>query len=259
MFFVDYELSSWKYQDNKQNFSKYVKYITGELPLPDDCDIIIKKGFVDTLEEKGMGSSRGGEWRPKKEEDERFLGKPGEVKRTFVSQGYWKLTKIGDDGRAVMERHLTDHGCPQKHSFPHDHKIDWSNGYPKPQKAINYYDDEIPEFKKYEGENIVYIDRDKFADYAFESIDDFKWCMTCGGEVNFVWNDKEFGVFSQLQKTENSPVQMFIGPTDKTAKTYGDKYPEVWCDTPDEILEYVIDGDKLRDIITKVLVTDRTI
>ena len=34
---------------------------------------------------------------------------------------------------------------------------------------------------------------------------------------------------------------------------------EKWCDTADEVLEYVIDGDRLRDIITEVEVTDRTI
>ena len=34
---------------------------------------------------------------------------------------------------------------------------------------------------------------------------------------------------------------------------------EKWCDNADEVLEYTIDGDRLRDIITKVDVTDRTI
>lgn len=34
---------------------------------------------------------------------------------------------------------------------------------------------------------------------------------------------------------------------------------EKWCEDVDEILEYMIDGERLRDIITKVEVTDRTI
>ena len=34
---------------------------------------------------------------------------------------------------------------------------------------------------------------------------------------------------------------------------------EKWCDNADEVLEYIIDGERLRDIITKVDVTDRTL
>ncbi len=34
---------------------------------------------------------------------------------------------------------------------------------------------------------------------------------------------------------------------------------EKWCDTAEEVLEYPIDGDRLREIITKVDVIDRTI
>ena len=44
--FVDYELSSWKYQNKDYTPSQYVKYITGELPLPLDCDITIKRGYI---------------------------------------------------------------------------------------------------------------------------------------------------------------------------------------------------------------------
>ena len=33
-------------------------------------------------------------------------------------------------GRASAERHQTDHGRSDKHSNPHDHTVDWSNGYP---------------------------------------------------------------------------------------------------------------------------------
>ena len=34
----------------------------------------------------------------------------------------------------------------------------------------------------------------------FESISDFKWCMKYGGEVQFDWKGKRYGVFSKLQK-----------------------------------------------------------
>ncbi|MEE1060481.1 MAG: hypothetical protein UH080_01490 [Ruminococcus sp.] len=34
---------------------------------------------------------------------------------------------------------------------------------------------------------------------------------------------------------------------------------EMWGDTADEILEYIVSGDRLRDVITKVEVIVRTI
>ena len=55
------------------------------MPLPQDCDIVIKNGYIPLpSEEKGMGSAFGGEWQPKKEADKRFLGKPGEIKTTLI-------------------------------------------------------------------------------------------------------------------------------------------------------------------------------
>jgi len=32
-------------------------------------------------------------------------------------------TKIGDDGRAIKERHYSDHQKPWAHTNPHDHDI----------------------------------------------------------------------------------------------------------------------------------------
>lgn len=28
----------------------------------------------------------------------------------------------------------------------------------------------------------------------FETISDFKWCMKCGGEVEFIWKDKTYNI-----------------------------------------------------------------
>ena len=50
--FVDYELSSWKYQGKEYKLSPYVKYISGELPLPENTGIVLKQGYV-VSEEKG--------------------------------------------------------------------------------------------------------------------------------------------------------------------------------------------------------------
>ena len=54
-------------------------------------------------------------------EDERFLGEPGEIKTTYKNN-YRIDTKIGEDGRAVHERHYTDHSSADKHTNPHDQK-----------------------------------------------------------------------------------------------------------------------------------------
>ena len=33
-------------------------------------------------------------------------------------------------GKAIAERHLTDHNKPHKHSDPHDHLVDWDKNFP---------------------------------------------------------------------------------------------------------------------------------
>lgn len=79
--FVDYTLSSWRYMnDEPYEPSKYAKHLCVTEPLPEDTDVMIKVGYIMQemdCTEKGMGSSRGGDWRSSKPEDERFLGKPG--------------------------------------------------------------------------------------------------------------------------------------------------------------------------------------
>lgn len=48
----------------------------------------------NSLVQTEMGSAYGGQWKPKKPEDERFFEKPGEIKTTFKN-GYRIDTKIG--------------------------------------------------------------------------------------------------------------------------------------------------------------------
>ena len=85
--------------------------------------------IVDVVQ-LGAGSAYGGNWAPKKEEDQRFLGESGRIIRT--EDKYVKDTKIGEDGRAIMERHYTDHFRADKHSDPHDHEINWAeDGSPR--------------------------------------------------------------------------------------------------------------------------------
>ncbi len=259
--FVDYELSSWKYQQKSNPPEDYASYILGELPLPKDSGIIIKRGYIPSLsEEKGMGSAYGGEWQPKKPDDERLLGEPGEIKETTHPKGYHRSTKIGQDGRAEMERHETDHNRPWAHTYPHDHKIDWSNGRPEFSTPINYPSG-APEFKSYKeqfemSQNTTNVNYD---DYRFESISDFKMSAYFGGEIEFEWNGNSFGAFKGMRKTSDSPEQFLIGPGDSTEKQFPGKYTDCYYDTIDELLEYVIDGQRLRDIITQVTVTYRNL
>jgi len=60
-------------------------------------------------------------------------------------------TKIGSDGRAIKERHHTDHGHPKHHTNPHDHDIRWTpDGNPDFSGQHNYpkelYPDGAPPF-----------------------------------------------------------------------------------------------------------------
>lgn len=89
----------------------------------------------------------------------------------------------------------------------------------------------------------------------FKSISDFKWCINNGGEVEIEWRGLSYGIFSQLRRTPNSPLQKMISQVgiEDPAST------EKWCDTADEVLEYMVGDDRLRDVITQVTVWDRTI
>ena len=72
--------------------------------------------------------------------NDKFKGKHGEIKRNGKQE-----TKIGKDGRAIKERHDTDHGNPKLHTNPHDHDITWDEeGDPVYSDPINYPDDAPP-------------------------------------------------------------------------------------------------------------------
>ena len=81
-------------------------------------------------------------------------------------------------------------------------------------------------------------------DMRFKTISEFKDCIIRGGEVVFSWNAKHYGVFK-------GSSQYCIALSDGAE--------EKWCDTADEVLEYIIGGDRLRDVITQVTVAERTI
>ena len=103
-------------------------------------------------------------------------------------------------------------------------------------------------FKSFNG--VVNMDNTKdleerFEEDRFKAISDFKMCMNRGGEVEFEWNNRYYSI-------THPDGLIYIGEEykEETAKEYK---------TVDEALEHVIDGQKLREIITQVKVWDRTI
>ncbi len=242
-------------------------FITGELPLPPDCDIVIKRGYISSpREEKGMGSAYGGEWQPKKPDDERFLGKPGEIKETRAKNGYDRHTKIGRDGRAVKERHYTDHKQPWAHTNPHDHLIDWNypqKGVPNMIKPhINYFE-EVPDLSKHKGD---IMSTNKNVNYnsfnEFDSIGDFSMRVVRGAEICFVWNNKMYVIDGSSPKG----IVFSEGCYEKDGKYYNiyshteyDPKDESAFVNVDELLQHTFDGVILRDIILKSEITDCTL
>lgn len=99
------------------------------------------------------------------------------------------------------------------------------------------------------------IGMNSFDDNRFKTISDFKWCVNHGGEVEFEWKGLSYGIWPKLRKTPDAPLQMLISQIyiEDPAST------ETWCNTADEVLEYMVGGDRLRDVITRVTVWDRTI
>lgn len=205
--------------------------------------------FID-IPLKGGGSAYGGKWKLQNEFDKRLIGTPGEIKISYKKDGTMYKTKIGDDGRAILERHYTSAPNPKYHSNPHDHMIDWHTpreGIPNLGSPINYWDGETPEFKSYSWSNAMrsfIYDTNTPEDIRFKTISEFKECILRGGEVVFSWNSKQYGVF---KSSTQYCIALFNGEEEK------------WYSCPEELLECIVDGDRLRDVITQVTVWDRTI
>lgn len=227
---VDYAKTN-NYEKNIRGESFYIKKVTGYL-LPFD--------------EKGMGSAGGSNtptWTPKKPDDERFIGKPGEIKESIQKNGEKYLTKIGTNGYAVKERHCGSHGYPNKHSSPHDHKIDWDNNHPNLSPPINYADD-APEFKYYRGNNMNVT---KLNSNNFDSIDDFKNALLYGKEIVFKLGGIEYGVFYTTQNGDEFSLC-------KLGKTDEQEFENI-----EDLLDCQIQGKSLRDIITQIEVCLRNV
>ena len=80
--------------------------------------------------------------------------------------------------------------------------------------------------------------------------------MKRGGEVQFEWNNIMYCCFGCVVPAMGAAPKMLIcqaGSAEVNTRT------EMWCDTADEILEYMVGEDRLRDVITQVKVWERTI
>ena len=81
----------------------------------------------------------------------------------------------------------------------------------------------------------------------FVSISDFKECMHCGGEVEFIWKGTRYGA---VRYGQGNRISVYVANRQETERFY---------DTADEALEYMVGEDRLRDVITKVEVRFRSI
>ena len=79
----------------------------------------------------------------------------------------------------------------------------------------------------------------------FKTISDFKWCINRGGEINFIWKEIDYGI-----SHSRGEIIAYIWNKPETTECF---------DTVDDVLEYIVSGDRLRDVITQVTVLDRTI
>ena len=79
---------------------------------------------------------------------------------------------------------------------------------------------------------------------CFKTISNFKECIIRGGEPVFFWKGLQYGV-------------CFYGDKYCIALTNGEQ--EKICDTPDDVLNYYVGEDRLRDVITQVTVLHRNI
>ncbi len=91
----------------------------------------------------------------------------------------------------------------------------------------------------------------------FKTVAEYKDCIARGGEVVFLWEQVEYGVgLADPPDTcknpgEKAPPQYCV--------TYADGSHEKWYKTPEDTLDYRVGEDRLGDIITKAIVTYRTL
>lgn len=247
---VDYDRSSWRYMSHTHSTPKEdLEAFKIGGTYSSECDTMEPFKILGSL--KGGGSAYGGKWKPSKSDDERLIGEPGTIHRTIDRKGNLRETKIGEDGFAVRERHYSNHGNPAKHSVPHDHEISWEGNHLNWGKVQNYWDGNIPDFKtfwRYRCDMDLQIQksRNTLEDNRFKTISEFKWCMLSHAEVELTWKGVHFGI---VPYGEGDKISIYLWNRPETEQVF---------ESPDDALEYIVGGDRLRDVITQVTVLDRT-
>lgn len=79
----------------------------------------------------------------------------------------------------------------------------------------------------------------------FVTISGFKTCMRWHGEVEFMWENTVYNITHY-----NGYISISHSRCQETEKL---------CKSFDEVLEYIVGTDRLRDVITQVTVLDHTI
>lgn len=241
--YIDYELSSWKHLSDEKSLENTLNNIK-------KTDIIVKRyGYVC----KGGGSANGGDWKPKDENSERFKGPPDSIKENSIKTkkgGYNTLDKYDSNGKATHERHNTDHGRPDKHSNPHDHMVDWDKGYPNLSPLNNYPNGEAPSFFDFieglieaiGGETEKMVVNYNSNEHNFDSLGEFKIYLSCGANVGFEYNGIEYGI-----EGHNNKFDIWIYNKGDIANSL----------SLEEVLNYKLDGVKIRDLILTAEITER--
>ena len=85
-------------------------------------------------------------------------------------------------------------------------------------------------------------------DLKFEDINDFKYALIYGREIEFEWNGITYGAFHE----GTDDKAFFLCEAHKDDKG-------AFFSTVDELLDFVIDGKPLREFITEVTVWNRNI
>lgn len=254
--YVDYERSSWRhmvYERCLPNEDLEAYKIGGVIRT--DCDIMAPYSIG-----KGGGSAYGGRWKPNPNKPNEVIlqGPPNTIQKVYIQtrkEGYWALVKYNSEGWAVKMRHFTDHGNSSKHTDPHDKEIEYDpfTGSPDFQKhpdqnyPIEDYPNGPPEFKNYEQLGVRTFRYDPEA-WRFKTISEFKSSINRGAEVNFEWMGKEYHI---------CPV--WINRQSKFSICPLDTQKETVYDDAAQMLEYMLDDVRLGDVITRLLVTDRTL
>ena len=104
--------------------------------------------------------------------------------------------------------------------------------------------------------------RNSLEENRFKTISEFRWCMKFHGEVEFEWKGKSYSITHPEGR-----INIGEGYYEKDGKYYNvashTEYilgnGDLWGDTADDILEFNVGGDKLRDVITQVKVWSRSI